>query len=170
MTYKLISKITPSSTQVNFTGIPSTYTDLLVMAVGRGSGGSTKDRLLCLPQVGSISDTYKYIGLGNENNNTSNGAENSAGLTSFISGSISGGGNSSGRVGVSMIYFPNYNSTSTGNNLSYSAVLRISSDSLVTNNSAFKGGGLGTNLTTLRFQLESGTNFTQTTFYLYGIV
>lgn len=169
MAWKFISKITPSGTNsVNFTSIPQTYKDLAVIFNVRAGTNNTKDILYAY--AGTMSGTTRNLSISFIDNGTSAQPAATSQQNYFMVGYVAAQQMSSGRFGVGMMYIANYTSTLAGNMLSYSTVSRTSTDRALTQTSSFTSGGLGTAISSMRFETQPTSTYAgDTVFYLYGI-
>jgi hypothetical protein len=161
-TYTLLEKITvgaAGATDVTFTSIPQTYTDLNVVISARGTHTSSENILISLNgSTANFSGRYLYT---NTNGTISSGTD-----TRPV-GAFNGSSTTSSTFSNVQIYFPNY---------AGSANKSFSVDSVAENNatasSIYFDAKLWSNtaaITSITFTPELG-NFAQyTTFYLYGI-
>ena len=160
-TYTLISSVTVGSggaSSIDFTSIPSTYTDLLVKISARNDSGgnlfvtfnsssasfSRRDLFANVPTVGSSNSSDNFIGASNDSTFTANTFSNSE------------------------LYIPNY---AGSNNKSYSSDTVNENNATVSNLRLLAGLRSNTDaITSLSLNAGSGNNFVQyTTAYLYGI-
>lgn len=172
ITYSLIASYTfpnSSSTSYTFTGIPQTFTDLMLRSSGRDTLNINDGRgQLSVYSNSTSSDYYgvDYYSLGNLNiNKTSTGSAASSMYMGY-QGADSG---TALCYGVNEIYLPNYSSTDTKK--------KYISEGTSTTNGDYNGwaGQVGyKNSTTVTSSLTivagNSQNFViNTTLYLYGI-
>jgi hypothetical protein len=162
-TYTLISSVTVGSggaANMEFTSIPSTYTDLVVKITARSSGADTS---ISLSFNNNTSDrTTRYL-FGN-GSSASSGSDTNMYITSSIVPSTS----TASTFGNAELYIPNYASS---NNKPSSV------DGVSENNATASNMAITTNLwsnsaaiTSIKLTPTGGTNFVQySTAYLYGI-
>jgi hypothetical protein len=160
-TYTLISSVSVGSggaSAINFTSIPSTYTDLEILVSGRTSGSG--NGLF----ITFNSNTSNYTNLALQGNGTSAG---SYGTYERNAGMISESSETSNTFGSTKIYIPNY---AGSNNKSYSA------DATSENNSSLGYmnlvAGLWSNtsaITSISLSTTGGGFVQHSTAYLYGI-
>ena len=162
-TYTLINKATVGSGgagSVEFTSIPSTYTDLKLVCSIRGTTGNVDTALI----LNGNTSNYTWIqiyGYGS-------GVGNSSGSSTASSGPLIGASTyTANTFGNGEIYFPNY---AGSNYKSYSI------DSVIETNATVTYMGLKANLwsntsaiTSIKLQPDSGSFVEYSSFYLYGI-
>lgn len=163
---ELISSVTVGSggaSNITFSSIPQTYTDLVVMFSGRATGGSTFAYLELQFNGDTTGSNYNYrnlLGTG-----TGPGSENgNFGIVNWFND----GSSTASVFSNGMIYIPNY----TG-----SASKVMSGDSVIENNSSFTRLGIhatrwtGTAaITSIVLKNNGGNNLAQySTAQLYGI-
>ena len=161
-TMTLIQSVTvPSGGQasIDFTSIPSTYTDLQLLISGRGTSGGTRDLLLSFN--GSTANfTCRYVyGSGSGTPTSSTATTWQAEINSTTT--------TASTFGSAALYIPNY---------AGSTYKSISSDSVTENNATavitWLSAGLWSNtaaINQITLTLDTG-NFAQfSTAYLYGI-
>jgi hypothetical protein len=164
-TYTLIDKTTlgSSTASVNFSSIPSTYTDITVLVSARTeAGASTSDGLKCYFNGSNSSLTYRRI-FGN-----GSAAYSDSGSTG-LAGICCSNGQTANTFGNSYLYIPNYTSSN------YKS---ISSDGVAESNGAtdYQSQLIATlwsntaAINQITFISETGSNFMSgSSFYLYGI-
>ena len=169
-TYTLISSVTVGSggaANIEFTSIPATYTDLLVMLSGRTTANGDNYGEIDLSFNGAPSGTsYSWRNLMGFGASVAsfNGSSDSA----IYDRGINGSGSTASVFSNDCFYIPNYTSS---NNKS------VSADTVTENNAsqaiATFTAGLFANsavISSLRFTVVYGTSFAQySTAYLYGI-
>lgn len=165
--YACLAEITVGAggaSSIDFSSIPSTYTDLVVKLSGRASG-STYSEDIFLSLNGSTSLTWKalyYYAAGSVGTNASSGAGNGQ-----IAGSIPGATTPTSTFGNAELYLSEYTSSN------YKSV---SVDSVGENNAAENILGIHTKawsstaaITQVTLTPRSGTFVQYTTASLYGI-
>lgn len=169
-TYKLIASSTVGSggvTNIEFTSIPATYTDLFILLSARTDrGGGADNDGISVAFNNSGGTSYNTLRLYGANGDVNNNTTTSAATLNFYG--ITGAGATSSTFGNSSIYIPNYNSSN------YKSV---SCDTASENNAAATllgiHSGLWSNtaaITSIKLTPTFGTNFNQySTAYLYGI-
>jgi len=165
-TYTLISSVTVGSggaANIEFTSIPATYTDLVVVTSHRWS--STIDDNFFLIFNNDTSGVYSYRHLRGNGSNAASG--NGSAQTSLWVGWTLGSNFTASTFSNTQHYIPNYTSS---NNKS------ISTDSVTENNGteAYCGffAGLWSNsaaITSIKIQPGSNNFVQYSTAYLYGI-
>lgn len=161
-TYTLIASSTVGSggaASIDFTSIPSTYTDLQILVSGRGSTGGTRDLLLAF-NGSSSSFTCRYI--------YGNGSTVTSSTATTWQAEISSSTNTASTFGSAAIYIPNYAGSTNKS---------ISSDSVTETNAAtgvitWLSAGLWSNtaaINQITLTLDSGTFVQYSTAYLFGI-
>jgi hypothetical protein len=168
---QLISAVTVGAggaANITFSGIPGSYTDLVLLVSGRTAVAANSDELV-LRFNSDTGANYSWRTLNSTG--TASDTFGATGATAFRGGSFSGSSNITPMFSNFMIYLPNYIQTS---------VKPIYADTLLgTNNSITTGlmqiasgsysGGSG--ITSISLAGNSGQNFAQhSTAYLYGIV
>ena len=161
-TMTLISSITLASAQasIDFSSIPSTYTDLCLEFSLRTSASSTFYTTFL--SLNNSSASFTGIVLGGT------GSAATSGTTTQSVGPIGGGATTASTFTNCSVYFPNYTSS---NNKSYSW------DTVLENNATaartFMGAGLWSNtaaINRITLTIDTSDNFAQySTAYLYGI-
>jgi hypothetical protein len=162
-TYTLISSVTVGSggaASMEFTSIPSTYTDLLIKVSARTNRALTVDGII----ISFNGSTSSFTGLYLE----ADGSTASSSTSTRLAASAVGNTATASTFGNSNIYIPNYTSS---NNKSFSG-------DTVTENNAVAAlidviAGLWSNsaaITSITLSPSIGTLFSQySTAYLYGI-
>ena len=164
-TFELISAVTVGSggaSSIDFTSIPSTYTDLSVLLTGRSSDTAFVGRTLEMTFNGSTSGRSSRRLLG------SGSAASSASFASnMFAGNIASSTATSSTFGSNSIYIPNY---AGSNNKSYSA------DGTMENNATESymslWAGLWSNtaaITSISLFCDVGNFVQHSTAYLYGV-
>jgi hypothetical protein len=146
---------------MDFTSIPSTYTDLLVLVSSRNSGANNNDDLLMRFNGSSTSYSNKSI------YGTGTGAASNSPFTTYIYGGSNNGNTSTASTFSSnLLYIPNY-AGSTNKSVSVEGVQENNSAQAFMNIIA----GLWSNTAAITsISLSSGANFVQySTATLYGI-
>ena len=162
-TYNLISSVTVGSggaANIEFTGIPSTYTDLCLKLSGRSNRSQTTEFLSINLNSSASNFTAKYL--------EGTGASVYSGTDTTYIGSIPAATATSSTFGSFEIYIPNY----AGSNYK-----SISSDSVSENNNSLAYADLiavlwsqTAAITSVKLVTNNASNFVQySTAYLYGI-
>jgi hypothetical protein len=160
-TFELIASSTVGAggtSAIDFTSIPSTYTDLVIKASLRTTCTDPDDYILIKPNNSTSSLTFRFIrgsGSGTDANTTERPAANGAGSTSSVFGNLE-------------IYFTNY---------AGSGSKPFFIDAVTENNATFSRAGLHSHLwadsnAINRIVLTSGQSFNfvqHSTAYLYGV-
>lgn len=169
-TYELISKVTVGSggaANIEFTSIPQTYTDLVVLLSGRTTTNADNYGEIDLSFNGAPSGTsYSWRNLMGTGASTT--SQNGSSDSAIYDRGINGSGSTASVFSNDMFYIPNYTSS---NNKS------VSSDTVTENNASqaiatLTAGLFSTSsaITSLRFTVVYGTSFAQySTARLYGI-
>jgi hypothetical protein len=165
-TMTLIASYTAAGSVANidFTSIPSTYTDLCLKVSGRTDFATNSVAYAVISQFNGSSTgfTQRYL-LGDGSGSSASGTG-----TTNIGGAISANGNTANTFGSTEFYIPNYAGSSNKS---------VSVDSVSENNATFAeawlAAGLWSNtaaITSLRLTPVQGSNFLiYTTAYLYGV-
>jgi hypothetical protein len=170
-TFVLIASVTVGSggaANIDFTSIPSTYTDLLLKVSPRSSvSGDTVFRIRFNSDTGT---NYKWIRLvGNGAAASSqNQATFGAGYNTSLFGQQSLSTDTASTFGNSDIYVPNYTSA----NYKSASIDSVSENNSTTANAALWSGLWEdtASITTITLSSEGANNFAQySTAYLYGI-
>ena len=165
-TFIKIASVTVGSggaASIDFTSIPSTYTDLIIKATSRNTStaGAAWNYFKLKPNGLSTNLSYRFVyGVGTS-------AASDLGTGNLIGGYSNDSSSTANTFGSSDIYIPNY----AGSNYK-----SISSDSVTENNDTSAIAVLSANLwsdtaaiTSITLEQATG-NFAQySTFYLYGI-
>ena len=165
-TYTLISSVTVGAggaSSIDFTSIPATYTDLLLVWSGRSDRSAAQDGQKL--QFNGSTSSYSDRGL------TGNGATASSGsnATTYIYGGIIPSATATASTfGNISYYIPNYAGSSNKS---------VSMDSVAENNNttaySILEAGLWSNsaaITSIKLSSENAANYVQySTAYLYGI-
>jgi hypothetical protein len=162
-TYNLISSVTVGSggaANIEFTSIPSTYTDLCLKLSGRSNRSQTTEYLSINLNSSASNFTAKYL--------EGTGASVYSGTDTTYIGSIPAATATSSTFGSFEIYIPNY----AGSNYK-----SISSDSVSENNNSLAYADLiavlwsqTAAITSVKLVTNNASNFVQySTAYLYGI-
>ena len=162
-TYKLISAVTVGAggaASIDFSSIPSTYTDLLLKISGRSNTSAIDDNLYIKFNNSSTSFTFRYL----QGNGSS--AYSATASLNYI-GTISAASATSSTFGNAEIYLPNY---AGSNNKS------ISNDTVAENNASSSSATLTATLWSNTAAINqvtvlpaSGSFVQYSTAYLYGI-
>lgn len=167
-TYTLISSVTVGSggaASIDFTSIPSTYTDLVLKISARSNAAVTSSGMFI--QFNSITSGYSAKNLyGDGSGSASN--TNPYSITSKLwAGSTNGASSTSSTFGNGEVYITNYASS---NNKS------VSIDGVIENNATLGYQNLAASLlsnvaviASLSITLDSGSFVQNSTAYLYGI-
>ena len=162
-TYTLISSVTVGSggaANMEFTGIPSIYTDLVVKITGRSSGSDTSIELSFNNNTSNRTTIYLF------GNGSSALSSNSANM--FITSSIVPSTSTASTFSNAELYIPNY----AGSNNKSSSVDGVSENNATAANMALTAN-LWSNtaaITSIKLTPAGGSNFVQySTAYLYGI-
>ena len=165
-TYTLIASSTVGSggaANIEFTSIPSTYTDLVVKLSGRTTTGSFLNPRFQFN--GDTGSNYRWRSI--YTSGSGNGSNSSTSETAIIIGNIPGSSETASTFGNTEIYIPNYAGSSQK-----STSADIASENNATTSYSALGAGLWTGtaaITSIKF-LPDTSNFAQyTTAYLYGI-
>ena len=149
---------------IEFTSIPSTYTDLVLKFSGRFSGASnyTDNRLYFNNSTSGYSEKLLY-GTGS----SVGSASNALGYLTWGGGVVNGDSSTSNTFSNHEIYIPNY---------AGSTYKSVSTDSVTENNATgvftMFDAGLWSNtaaITSIKIQPDSGTYMQYSTASLYGI-
>ena len=162
-TYTLISAITVNSntTTIDFTSIPSTYTDLQLKLSARSTTGDSYCNVTFNGASGSLVGQYLY--------GDSSGAPTSGSLTPILYTNVSGA--TAGTFGISDMYVQNYSSTSTNKIIDITSGMfnatETSGNSMLTQGAQYSNTAAITRITLT----HSGTGqfVPYSTAYLYGI-
>ncbi len=166
-TFELIVSSTVGSggaSSIDFTSIPSTYTDLCFVVSARSDQAATLSTLTCTFNGSTSGYTDKWLeGSGSAATSGSNLYSDKV----FI-GEISGATGTTNTFGNAQVYIPNYSSTSV-----YKSV---SSDAVQENNTTTAYVALTANLwsntaaiTSISIKSASGNLVQYSTAYLYGV-
>jgi hypothetical protein len=162
-TYTLISSVTVGSggaANMEFTGIPSTYTDLVVKITGRSSGSDTSIELSFNNNTSNRTTRYLF---GN-GSSASSGNDTNMYITSSIVPSTS----TASTFSNAELYIPNY----AGSNNKSSSVDGVSENNATASNMALTANLWSDTaaITSIKLTPAGGGNFVQySTAYLYGI-
>lgn len=166
-TFVKIASVTVGSggaSSIDFTSIPSTYTDLCLKLSGRSDNGTDAPLYMTFNNTSSGYSHIYLLGSGSAASSGNNAY--GVGTTKFYAGTIDGVSNTSNTFANTEIYVPNY---AGSNNKS------VSFDSVEEGNStgqyAALIAGLWANTSAInRLTLTTSTNFVQySTAVLYGI-
>jgi hypothetical protein len=122
MTMTLVSTVTVGSggaASIDFTSIPQTGTDLVLLLSGRSTAGSGNDIATQITLNGVTTSSYSYRAL--YGTGSSAFSDSSSGQTEIQSARINDTSSTSNTFGNYQIYIPNYTST-TNKSLSFDAV------------------------------------------------
>jgi hypothetical protein len=162
-TYTLISSVTVGAggaANMEFTGIPSTYTDLVVKITGRSSGSDTSIELSFNNNTSNRTTIYLF------GNGSSASSSNSANM--FITSSIVPSTSTASTFSNAELYIPNY----AGSNNKSSSVDGVSENNATASNMALTANLWSDTaaITSIKLTPAGGGNFVQySTAYLYGI-
>lgn len=164
-TYTLISSVTVGAggaSSIDFTSIPATYTDLLMVVSGRSSRSGTVDD--CKIQFNNSTTGYSDRWLNGNGASATSGSESSSGIYDIILPASSATSNTFCNA---LIYIPNY----AGSNYK-----SVSIDGVMENNAttayADLRAGLWSNtaaITSIKLTPDTGPFAQYSTAYLYGI-
>ena len=162
-TYTLISSVTVGSggaANMEFTSIPSTYTDLVVKITGRSSGSDTSIELSFNNNTSNRTTRYLF------GNGSSASSANDTNM--YITSSIVPSTSTASTFSNAELYIPNY----AGSNNKSSSVDGVSENNATASNMALTAN-LWSNtaaITSIKLTPAGGGNFVQySTAYLYGI-
>lgn len=163
-TFTLIASSTVGSggaSNIEFTSIPQTYTDLQILISARGSGNTATVGLNLYYNSSTTSYTYRRIDGSGTSPDSSGAASPSAAI-------LQGGNSTANTFGNYSMYIPNY----TGNTNKFA-----SSDAVNENNATQEYAVLSNTLwsntsaiTSIQLTPTSGTILQHSTAYLYGII
>jgi hypothetical protein len=166
-TMTLIQSVTVGAggaTSIDFTSIPSTYTDLCLLLSGRSSAGGTGANDGHLTFNGSSSAYFSRLLYGT--GGATGSASNSGSYMYWVGGAVSNG-LTSNTYSNSMIYIPNY---------AGATYKSVSFDGVNENNGSYGTqlitAGLWSNtsaITSISLSLDYGNFVQYSTAYLYGI-
>ena len=168
-TYILIASSTVGSggaASIQFSSIPSTYTDLLVKITGRTSGAVDGSGIYF--QVNGVTGSGKYSSklLYGDGSTAASGSDLN-GTTMIQFGQTNGASSTSNTFGSHEVYIPNYAATGNYKSISFDSVYENTNP----NPYMMLTAGLyneNTAISTITF--TAGANFVQySTAYLYGI-
>lgn len=167
-TYTLIEKITvgaAGASEMTFTNIPQTYTDLYVKLSARSTGGFVSNAVdsAIMYFNTDTSSTTNYSA-----RTLSSGAGTPSSDTTKRGAMVNGSGTTASTFSNSEYYIPNYTG-SNNKSVSIDGVTENNSTAAYANLEAWLWSNTAA-ITTITLKLESGSNFTQySTAYLYGI-
>jgi hypothetical protein len=166
-TYTLIASNTVGSggaANIEFTSIPSTYTDLLVKVSPRGDSGGTD---LAIQFNGSTSSVYTIMRLYGTGSST---ASSSSTSTMLINNMVAQSSYTASTFGNGEIYIPNYTS-SNAKSVSIDGVTENNATgSFQTLTAGLWNPAVQAAITSIKLMIDGGANFVQySTAYLYGI-
>ena len=160
-TFELISSVTVGAggaSSIDFTSIPSTYTDLVLKVSARSNGASEDISLLSL-NGSTTGFSARYL--------QGNGASASSSNLARWGGNYTASNNTASTFGNAELYFPNYTSF---NQKSYSV------DNVTETNGTTAYAGIVAGLWTgtaainqITLTPNSGSYVQNSTFYLYGV-
>jgi hypothetical protein len=165
-TYTLIASYaaTGSVSNIEFTSIPATYTDLLVKTSLRGSGGTD----IKIQFNGSTASVYSYVrlyGTGSATNSTTTTT------TNLINNMVAQSSYTASTFGNGEIYIPNYTSTANAKSVSIDGVTENNATaSFQTLTAGRWNPATQAAITSIKLEIDGGGDFAQySTAYLYGI-
>lgn len=170
-TYTLIEKITvgaAGASEITFTSIPQTYTDLVIKSSIRSSLSANQDEILLKFNGSTTSYSYRqlYGGAAGGSIVTGSGA---GGPSPIFSGVIPATNNTASTFGSNEMYIPNY----AGSNYKSVSIDSVSENNASTYFQLNFFASLWSNtsaITSVTLYSTYGANFAQySTFYLYGI-
>jgi len=165
-TMTLIQSVTVPSggaSSIDFTSIPSTYTDLVVKLSGRKDAGSFPNPVLQFN--GDTSANYKWRGLYGDG--TGANSNNSTSATSVLFGVMDGSSETASTFGSGEAYIPNY-ASSNQKSVSIEAVGETNASGAY----MYMVAGLWTGtaaITSIKIVNASGNFVQYSTAYLYGV-
>jgi len=169
MSMKLIATTTlgSSATNVEFTSIPGTYTDLFVTISARADRADVADVMGININGNNTSSDYSNISIVGDGTNVSNYANSNSTLRFWIAHFPSANATAS-TFGNAQVYFPNYSGST---NKSFSAEGAAENNATAGYNDMKSGLWSKTDaITSLKFTCLFGTNMVSgTTLSLYGI-
>jgi hypothetical protein len=149
---------------IDFTSIPSTYTDLLVKICARTTNAAVNDNVSIRPNGATTSRTMRRI-------YGSGATATSDSLTDITVGNIAGSSATANTFGNAEFYLPNYASTTTFKTFSNDGVNESNIASVVYMSLVAGLWSSNSAITSLNLYSEAGANFVQySTATLYGIL
>lgn len=169
LTYQLIASniISVNTTNITFSSIPNTYTDLLLRVSAR-SGAGPNDAMRV--RLNSLNSNNSYTDLRTQGNTVSSATVNSASSSGLMVGPVNHW-ETTNTFSDSEFYIPNYNSTSAKQMLG-SSVAEVPATTVASESIISVAAGLNTAtsaITSLLIQNFNGQFFPGSSFYLYGI-
>ena len=166
-TYTLISSSTVGgggASNIEFTSISASYTDLLVKVSVRGDSGGTD---LKIQFNGSTSSVYSYKRVYGDGSSV---ASSGTTTTNLINNMVAQSSYTASTFGNGEIYIPNYTS-SNAKSVSIDGVTENNSTgSLQTLTAGLWNPAVQAAITSIRLEIDGGANFVEySTAYLYGI-
>ena len=163
-TMTLIQSVTvPSggSASIDFTSIPSTYTDLCLKVSIRDSGGGNVNNIILAVNGATTSESVKQLG------GTGSGTYSVSDTPIYAYGAVSGGATAS-TFSNCEFYIPNYASSTTNKSVSMDFVTENNATAAY---ATLAAGLYASNTAITRLTINpNGTTFNQfSTAYLYGI-
>jgi hypothetical protein len=166
-TFTLIASSTVGAggaSAIDFTSIPSTYTDLCLVLSGRNSVASVEASVTM--QFNGSTSSYNSRWLRGNGSTASSGSD-TYGTDEIYIGEVPAASSTSNTFGNASIYIPNY-AGSTNKSVSVDMV----SENNATTAWAYLTAGLWSNtaaITSIKLLFQSGTFVQYTTAYLYGV-
>ena len=165
-TYKAIATVTVSgggAASIDFTSIPSTYTDLVVLISGRSFRNDSPQDVISIGINGSYTNV-SGVRLGGNGSTPFAGG----GAIDYLGVAV-GDTATASTFGNSFIYFPNYANTSYNKNISASGVGENNATEVTTQLAAGLWSSTSA-ITQINLKPQSGSNWKQySTATLYGI-
>jgi hypothetical protein len=168
-TMTLIASYTVTSAQssIDFTSIPSTYSDLCIKLSGRHTTAGGEDTPFVRFNSDSTSNYYFVFGSGRGGVPTASGA---VPTTSFWCGTIPGAGDTSGSFSNIEIYVPNYTSTTFKKAIRAESIVSGMTATLYQRTFGGYWNAPAAAINRVTLGIVSGYNFeVGTTAYIYGI-
>jgi hypothetical protein len=167
-TYTLIASSTVGSggaASIDFTSIPSTYTDLLVKVSARSSQAATNDAAYCYFNGVSTSYSNRFL------YGTGSAAGSGTNTTGIYLAPINGDSSTASTFGNLEFYIPNYTSTTTAKSVNVDGVQETNaSSSFMAINAGLWNPGTQVAINSITIYPATGPNWLQySTAYLYGI-
>lgn len=169
ITYTGIAKsvLTGSQATVTFSGIPQTYTDLVVLMSVRSDSGSTFNTF-AMQINGSSSAIYSFSNMEGYNG-TSVFTGNGNAQTQGNAGWINGTGSASNIFTSTEIYFPSYTNTSNPKPFAITSCAETTSTTAFDVESLAGRFNSANAITSISFFLSGQNIVSGSSFYLYGI-
>jgi hypothetical protein len=166
-TYTLISSVTVGSGgagSIDFTSIPATYTDLVVLLSVRSTNASTDAQLRININGTGVGTNFSSRGLQGDGSSVSSFTQTSG----WIAGGFNGGTSTANTFSSLQVYFPNY----TGSTNKSFSVEMVMERNFATGTYAELNAILYSNtsvISSLSFTTPSANLAEYSTVYLYGI-